>query len=305
MNWRNELKSILSEPPLEEEPMSLHTSLRIGGPVEFLIFPNDLKELQEILKLVRRYKIPFGILGKGTNMLIKDGGVRGILLNISRIYPGFHFMGNNVCCGAGVPLPKLARAAINRGLQGLEFATGIPGSIGGAIYMNAGAFGYSMGPLLQKIVCLDYEGNTRVYSSNEIIFSYRYTSLQKEKVIILQATLALAEGNREEILLSSQKMQEERRLKQPQFPSAGSIFRNPPGYAAGYLIEQAGLKGMTIGDAQVSTKHANFIVNKEHATADDILALIWIIKKKVKENYNIDLELEIEVVGENGYEQGE
>jgi UDP-N-acetylmuramate dehydrogenase len=305
LGWRNTLKSILSKPPLEEEPLSLHTSLRIGGPAEFLVFPSNLRELQEILKLVSRYEIPFGVIGKGTNLLVRDGGVRGILINISNLCSGFQFTGINVKSGAGVPLPLLARAAINRGLQGLEFAIGIPGSVGGAIYMNAGAFGYSIGALLQKVVCLDYKGNLREYSKDRIVFSYRYSSLQEEKIIILQAVLTLSEGEREELLLSAKRMQKERRLKQPSLPSAGSIFRNPPGYAAGYLIEQTGLKGMTVGGAQISTKHANFIVNKDNATARDVLALIGIIREKVKESFNINLELEIEIIGENGHEQGE
>jgi UDP-N-acetylmuramate dehydrogenase len=304
LNWREKLKEILSEPPLQEEPMSLHTSFRIGGPAEFLIFPTTLEELQKVLQLARWHEVPFWILGNGTNLLVKDGGFRGIVLNVARLYPGFKFTGKNVRCGAGTSLPTLAREAMDRGLKGLEFAAGIPGSVGGAIYMNAGAHGSSLGELVQEILVVDYEGNCRTLLKDELFFTYRCSSLQKEKVIILRAVLSLTIGSRKKLLFSASQMQQERRSKQPPLPSAGSIFCNPAGKAAGYLLEKVGAKGMRVGDAQVSTEHANFIINRGDATANDVLTLMDKMKKMVKQKYEIDLKPEIKIIGENDGKHG-
>lgn len=303
MEWKEKLRSILSIAPLEDEPMSLHTSLRVGGPAEFLIYPQNIYELQEILKLARNDKIPFFVLGRGTNLLVLDGGIPGIVISLAEVCCNFSFSNSLVRAGAGVPLARLVSASLEKGLSGLEFALGIPGSLGGALYMNAGAFGCSIGDLVQEATVIDFEGNIISLSRSQLSFSYRWSSFKQEKAIILEAVLKLVPGKREEIWKRARSIQEERRLKHPQFPSAGSVFRNPPGgKPAGYLIERAGAKGLAVGGAEVSLKHGNFIVNKGNATAADVLALIEVVRKRVKESQGVELELEIEIVGKEGSE---
>lgn len=302
MDWKKKMAQVLSTPPLLDEPMYFHTSLRVGGPAEMLVFPSNRDELKALLSIIRLENVPFFLIGQGTNLLVKDEGIRGVVINLARLNPEIIFFNSTVKAGPGVPVVRLARKAINRGLGGLEFAIGIPGSLGGALYMNAGAYGHSIGDLVKEVKTMDLNGNERTRDRKELHFLYRKSTFQEEESIIVEALLALNPSNRDGMLKKVAQIQKTRQNKQPQKPSAGSVFRNPPGQAAGYLIEKAGIKGHAIGGAQVSTLHGNFIINTGNATAKDVLALIEVVRKKVRESNGADLELEIKIIGKDGIE---
>ena len=242
MDWKKELVNILSKPPLTDEPMSLHTSLRIGGPAEIFAVPQTFDELRSVLQLAGEYNIPLFVLGHGTNLLVRDGGIRGIVLSLHDLSSGCSFFGNRVRAGAGVSLSRLVRKAAERNLKGLEFAAGIPGSSGGALYMNAGAYGSSISELVREVVTVDYLGNRRVKPLKSWIFPTDAV-LPIREVIILEGVLELKRGNHKEIMNRVNEIQRRRQSKHPQLPSAGSVFRNPPGNIAGKLVEGAGAKG--------------------------------------------------------------
>ncbi len=302
MDWKKELAKILSKPPLANEPMSLHTSLRIGGPAEIFAVPQTHNELRNLLQLAREYNLPLFVLGHGTNLLVKDEGIKGIVLSLHDLSSGCSFFDHQVRAGAAISLSKLVREVAEQSLKGLEFAAGIPGSLGGALYMNAGAYGSTIGELVREVVTVDYQGNYRVMPLEELDFSYRWSSFQLEKVIILEGVLELEQGKSSEIKRHINENLEKRWAKHPQLPSAGSVFRNPSGNIAGRLVEGAGCKGMKAGGAEVSSQHGNFIVNKGNASAADVLTLIDLVKQKVKDFYGLELELEIRVIGEKGSE---
>ncbi len=283
--------------------MSLHTSLKIGGPADFLVYPQNIDELRHVLELAGQHDIPLFVLGQGTNLLVKDGGIRGIVLNLADMCSScVVFFNQSFRAGAALPLSKLGWEAANKGLSGLEFTTGIPGSLGGALYMNAGAYGASISELIREVSTIDFTGNYLVRSREELEFSYRWSTFQEEKVIILEGVLELIPGDKNKIMQRVKAIRDDRLAKHPLYPSAGSVFRNPPGKPAGFLIEQSGCKGMAKGGAQVSLQHGNFIINRENATAGDVLTLMEIIKQKVRDNFQIELEPEIRVIGENGGE---
>ena len=297
-DWKAELIRLVSRPPLWDEPMSRYTSIGIGGPAECLIFPQTYSELQNILSLVKEESLPLFILGSGTNILIRDGGIKGIVLHLSALCSEYSYVQQRLFAGAAVSLPYLTKKAIEKELQGLEFATGIPGTLGGALYMNAGAHGSSVGELVLEVKVMDYEGNIKIFGRQELEFSYRHSCFQERDEIILSAVLELAPGDGKELRYLQQKNTQERLAKQPSLPSAGSVFRNPPGMAAGKLIDDLGAKGSRVGGAMVSRRHANFIVNAGNATAVDVLSLIELLQDKVRLEYNLELELEIKVIGE-------
>lgn len=303
-NWKKELNNILTSSPLQDEPMSRHTTLNVGGKAEVLAYPQSYRELGELLKLSARENVPVFVVGQGSNLLVRDGGIKGIVISLSHLCSHCEFSNSRVRAGSAVLLNSLVFESAKRGLMGLEFAAGIPGSLGGAIYMNAGAYGSSIGDFVSEVLVMDYAGNFHSLSASELVFSYRWSSFQQEDLIILEVILDLNEGDNLEVAHNVETILKERQKKHPHFPSAGSVFRNPPGKPAGYLIEQSGGKGISQGGAQVSLQHGNFIVNKGWATAGDVECLIETIKQKVKEKFGIELDLEIQVVGENGSEQG-
>ncbi len=304
MEWTQRLTQILHNPPLLQEPLSRHTSIQVGGPADFLVYPQNLDELQSVLQLAFEQDIPFFILGNGSNLLVRDEGYRGIVISLTACCAGCYFMEDTVRVGAAVSLSWLAGEFARRGYRGLEFAAGIPGSLGGAIFMNAGAFGSCIGELVQEVVTMDFKGCRQKRSRQELSFAYRWSNFQAEDVIILEAALSLQAGDPEEIKHNMERMLSERKARHPQQPSAGSVFRNPPG-GAGYLIEQAGLKGMVIGGAQISPRHGNFIINLGNATAADVLSLIRLARDRVLEQFGIELEPEIRIIGGNGKDRGE
>ncbi|NRS48963.1 UDP-N-acetylmuramate dehydrogenase [Brevibacillus sp. HB2.2] len=282
-----------------DEPLANHTTWRIGGPADLLIQPKDKASLQKALQIIHRHEIPWSVIGRGSNLLVRDRGIRGAVLKVAEGLSHCEFRGEEVCVGAGYSMIRLAVETGKMGLTGMEFAGGIPGTVGGAVYMNAGAHGSDLSRILIEAEILFENGESKVLSNEELSFSYRTSLLQKQKGIVLEARFQLRTGDRKEIAATLAVNKERRRNTQPlQMPCAGSVFRNPPNDHAGRLIEAAGLKGYQIGGAQVSEKHSNFIVNCGGATAADVLTLINHVRSTILEKNGIDLHPEVLVVGE-------
>ncbi len=297
MNIAQELGPVLQAGVKINEPMSLHTSWKVGGPAEYFLLPADRSELAEIVSYANRSNQPLFVFGNGTNLLVRDGGIRGLVVKIG---PAFHYVDvekTKLTAGAGTPMPYLARTAAKQGLAGLEFAGGIPGTLGGALIMNAGAFGSYIGEQVREVTVVSHEGSVVTLGQNELKFGYRWSNLA-EKGFIVEATLELSQGDAQELVSRVELYLSERRRRHPQLPSAGSVFRNHPERSAGSLIEAAGCKGTRIGGAEVSEQHANFIVNLGDATAADILRLIESVRQLVKDKFNVELHPEVRVVGE-------
>ena len=282
----------------ENEPLANHTTWKIGGPARLLVIPKDIECLITTLVITNERNVPAFIIGRGSNLLISDEGIEGVVVKITDCLDHLEVNGEEVLVGAGYSLIKLATILSKQGLSGLEFAGGIPGSVGGAVFMNAGAHKSDISKILKKARVLYPDGTEKWYNNEEMGFSYRTSRLQKDQGICLEAIFVLEKGNREEIVAEIQKNKQYRKMTQPwDYPCCGSVFRNPPGHHAGKLIEDAGLKGFTIGGAQVSTMHANFIVNVGGAKAVDVLKLIDYIKAEVYRKYNVEMETEVEMVG--------
>lgn len=298
----NELiKKIESNKIFKNEPMKKHTSFRIGGIADIYVKPDNVDDIKYIVQFSKENNIPLLVVGNGSNLLVKDNGIRGIVLkpNIQEI--DLQEKENKICItvGAGVPLPKLAIEMGKKGYTGLEFAAGIPGTIGGAVRMNAGAYGGEMKDVVVSTTYMDLDGNIKTISNEKHEFEYRKSIFAKNKYIILSTNIELQKGNIEEIEQKVAENMKSRREKQPiDMPSAGSTFKRQEGIITAKLIDEAGLKGFEIGDAQVSEKHAGFVVNKGNATAEDVLNLIKYIQDKLYEKFNVKIELEVEVVGE-------
>jgi UDP-N-acetylmuramate dehydrogenase len=297
MNIEQELGRILKSVIKKDELMARHTSWLVGGPADYYLCPADVDELKEIVLFSNRYELPLYILGNGTNLLVLDGGIRGLVVNIGESFCYLDYTNSNLKAGAGTPMTHLARSSVKAGLTGLEFAVGIPGSLGGAVVMNAGAFGHNIGQVVSSIQLLTYEGKFITLGRDELSFAYRSSNLP-DKGIVIEVNLALKKGNSEESAAKMEQFLAERQIRHPNLPSAGSVFRNFPDQPAGRIIEEAGLKGARIGGAEVSTQHANFIVNTGGASAADILTLIELIRKQVREKYKLDLQPEVKIVGE-------
>lgn len=283
----------------QQEPMSRHTTFRIGGPADFYLCPHSTKEVQEVVEICKEEKLPYFVLGNGSNLLVSDKGYRGVVI---QLWKNFSDITVKDCCiqaKAGALLSKVAAEALEAGLTGMEFASGIPGTIGGAAFMNAGAYGGEMKDIVKSVKVLDTQGEIRVLSKEELKMGYR-TSIVKEKgYTVLSVELELTKGNQEEIRNTMEDLKERRTSKQPlEMPSAGSTFKRPEGYFAGKLIMDSGLRGFSVGGAQVSEKHCGFVVNKGGATAMDVLTLIREVQRKVKEQFGVNLETEVQFLGE-------
>lgn len=293
----NELKRALPELRLlEREPMARHCSFRIGGPADLFAEPADESELLALLALLRERGVPPLLLGKGTNLLVADAGLRGVVVHIGEALGAVRVAGARVEAGAGVPLSVLAQRAREHSLTGLEFAHGIPGSLGGAVVMNAGAYDGEMKDVVVSVRYLDAEGTLR--ETEDPGFAYRRSRFSDGKSAVLSAVLQLREGDGEAIAARMRELGEKRRSKQPlDRPSAGSTFKRPAqGYAAA-LIEGAGLKGLSVGGAQVSEKHAGFVINTGNASCADVLGLMELVRARVLEKYGVKLEPEVRIVG--------
>lgn len=281
------------------EPLSAHTSFKVGGRCDMIIYPNSINALVDMYTKCKEISLNTYILGNGTNVLFTDRGFRGVIFIISHEMGDISISGNTITASSGVSLKKLCQTALDNALTGLEFAYGIPGTVGGAVYMNAGAYGGEMKDVVKEVTAVDSLGKLKTFTNEQLDLSYRKSVFTDSDYVILSVTVELSEGNKEEIKSKMDDLMARRKDKQPlEYPSAGSTFKRPEGTYAGLVIEQSGLKGYTVGGAQVSEKHANFVINKGGATAADIIALIEDVKRIVKEKTGYDLECEVKLIKE-------
>ena len=284
---------------LEQEPMARHTTFRIGGPADYFVELGSIEQIRAAIQVCREENLPWFVLGRGSNLLVSDKGYRGVILSIYKDFQKTEIQGETVMVQAGVLLTTLSGKVLDASLTGLEFASGIPGTIGGAVVMNAGAYGGEMKDIVRKVTVLDQDGEVRTLTCGEMQFGYRTSLAKKKGYIVLGAELTLKQGEKEKIRGEMQALKAKRIEKQPlEFPSAGSTFKRPEGYFAGKLIMDAGLRGAAVGGAQVSEKHCGFVVNTGNATAADVRELMRQVQGKVQEQFGVHLEPEVRFLGE-------
>lgn len=299
-DFERRLRTVLTEGRIcTGEWMSGHTTFRIGGPADYYAEPETEKELEDLVLLCRETGTEYMILGNGSNLLVGDGGYRGVMIALGKHFAEISVEGNRIRAGAGAMLSSAAKRALGAGLCGMEFAAGIPGTVGGAVFMNAGAYGSDISDILEYVQVMDRDGKIHSLSAEELKLGYRTSIIPEAGYIVMEAVFCLKEGNEEEIRARMEDFANRRRSKQPlEYPSAGSTFKRPTGYFAGKLIEDAGLKGFRVGDAQVSEKHCGFVINRGNASAADVLELCSQVRQKVKEQFGVELELEVRVIGD-------
>lgn len=282
----------------QAEPMKNHTTFRIGGPAGYFVSPAGEQELAKIIRLCREEEMPYYILGNGSNLLVSDQGYRGVMILMGEGFSGLKKNKSEYTAGSGMLLSRIAREALEDSLTGFEFAAGIPGTLGGAVVMNAGAYGREMKDVIQKARVMTVEGEIIELSAAELKLGYRSSCIPQNRYIVLSATLQLEAGMKEQIREQMDDLAARRREKQPlEYPSAGSTFKRPAGYFAGKLIEDAGLRGFRVGGAQISEKHCGFVVNRGQATAEEVRSLCRQVSQRVKETAGVDLETEIRMIG--------
>lgn len=281
------------------EYMSKHTSFKIGGPADIMVLPATLEELRHALVTCKEYSIPYQIIGNGSNLLVRDKGIRGVVIKIAENFNAVKIEGNIVKAQAGILLSTLSKKIMEYALEGFEFASGIPGTLGGAVAMNAGAYGREMKDVLRGATLMDDRGNVVYLDKDALELDYRNSIVLKKGYIVLEAEIALQPGDIKKVKEITDDLTYKRTSKQPlHLPSAGSTFKRPPGYFAGKLIEDSGLKGVRVGDAQVSDLHSGFIVNVGKATAEDVLNLVGLVQKVVRDKFGVDLHPEVRIIGE-------
>lgn len=284
---------------LIDEPMSRHTTFRVGGPADFFVTPKAKEEVRDVIRICKEAGMPYYIIGNGSNLLVSDAGYRGVIVQIYKEMNEVKVEGDLVKAQAGALLSGIATKALGAELSGFEFASGIPGTIGGACVMNAGAYGGEMKDVLESVTVLTGKGKIIELGRNELELGYRTSVIAKKGYIVLGAALKLERGDGEKIKTYMDELKEKRVTKQPlEYPSAGSTFKRPEGYFAGKLIEDAGLRGFQVGGAQVSEKHCGFVINRDHAAAADIMELMRQVQIRVKENSGVDLEPEVKRLGD-------
>ena len=284
---------------MKDEPMKKHTTFRIGGPADYFVTPESKEEIQAIVELCKKEEIPYSVIGNGSNLLVGDKGIRGLVIEVGAQMNAVEVQGNILRAQAGALLSQVATKAAAAGLGGMEFAAGIPGSMGGAVTMNAGAYGGEMKDVIRQVTVLTPECEQKVLSREELDLSYRHSCIPKNHFLVLEAELSLTPAPEQEIRAKMAELREKRVEKQPlEYPSAGSTFKRPEGYFAGKLIMDAGLRGYAVGDAQVSEKHCGFVINKENATAKDVVDLIHDVQRIVYEKFQVQLETEVKFLGE-------
>lgn len=285
---------------LFDEPMKNHTSFKIGGPADVLIIPEREEEIVNAIRFCRENQIKYFIMGNGSNLLVKDTGIRGAVIKVANGFDRIEVIGERVICQSGALLSKVAKYALKHSLTGFEFASGIPGTIGGAIAMNAGAYGGEMKDVVSKVKAIDRNNNIVELTNADMNFRYRGSLVGDENLIVLGVELNLQKGDYSSIEAKMKDLTERRVSKQPlEYPSAGSTFKRPEGYFAGKLIEDAGLRGVRYGDAQVSEKHCGFVINVGEATFDHVITLIRMIQKVVYDKFNVKLEPEVKIIGDD------
>lgn len=299
-NFYDKLNNVIAKDSiLIDEPMSRHTTFRVGGPADFFVTPKAKEEVRDVIRICKEAGMPYYIIGNGSNLLVSDAGYRGVIVQIYKEMNEVKVEGDLVKAQAGALLSGIAAKALGAELSGFEFASGIPGTIGGACVMNAGAYGGEMKDVLESVTVLTDEGKIIELSRNELELGYRTSVIAKEGYIVLGAVLKLERGDGEKIKTYMDELKEKRVTKQPlEYPSAGSTFKRPEGYFAGKLIEDAGLRGFQVGGAQVSEKHCGFVINRDHATAADIMELMRQVQIRVKENSGVSLEPEVKRLGD-------
>ena len=281
------------------EPMNRHTTFRIGGPADYFLLPSTAEEVKKILEICKEKELPYFILGNGSNLLVSDEGYCGVIIQLYRNYGGITVEGTNIRAGAGALLSQIASAAKNASLTGFEFAGGIPGTLGGAVVMNAGAYGGEMKDVLKEVTVMTEQGEIMTIPAEKLEMGYRISLVKKAGYLVLEAVISLKAGDVEEIKAIMKDLTEKRVSKQPlEYPSAGSTFKRPEGYFAGKLIMDAGLRGYQVGGAQVSEKHCGFVINKGNATAADVCGLMKDVQEKVQEQFGVTLEPEVKFLGE-------
>lgn len=285
---------------LVDEPLNKHTYTKLGGKADFFVTPETYEQVQQIIKFANQQTMPLTLLANGSNLIVKDGGIRGIVMNLHKL-ADVTTTKQTIVAQSGARIIDVSREALKEELTGLEFACGIPGSVGGALYMNAGAYGGEIKDVLVSTIVADRQGNLVTLSAEELDLDYRTSNIPDNGYIVLEATFKLEVGEYEEIKAVMDDLTFKRESKQPlEYPSCGSVFKRPPGYFAGKLIQDSGLQGKQIGGAQVSLKHAGFIVNKTRkATAEEYMNLIKFVQATVKEKYGVTLEREVRIIGED------
>lgn len=294
------LENILGKDNVKiDEPMRSHTSFKVGGPVDILLTPESYEQIKEVIAFAKENNIPYLVLGNGSNLLVRDGGVRGIIIKLCKLN-NIEVNGDKIIAQSGSLLSRVSSMAAKSCLTGLEFASGIPGSIGGALTMNAGAYNGEISQVIESALVLNSRGEFQTLAKEELELDYRMSAIIKHGYTVLEAVFKLQKGEKEKIYARIEDLAQRRREKQPlEYPSAGSTFKRPAGYFAAKLIEDSGLKGVHVGDAEVSQKHSGFIINKGNATAKDITNLIEIVQQTVKEKFGVELHTEVMIVGED------
>ena len=295
------LLNILDEKDIKlDEPMKKHISFRVGGPADILVKPRTEEQIKNIIDFAKKENIPYIVKGNGSNLLVRDGGIRGIVIEITDNFNSYEIEDKIIKVQSGALLSIIGRAALKQNLKGFEFAAGIPGTIGGALAMNAGAYGGEMKDIVKSVRLMDTDGNIFNFSNEDMQFGYRKSILSKSDYIVLDAEIELEKGDYEEIKEMMKDFSNRRITKQPlNLPSAGSTFKRPEGYFAAKLIDDSGLRGLTLRNAQVSDKHCGFVVNLGDARARDILDLMYVVKSTVKNKFGVTLEEEVKILGED------
>lgn len=298
--FRDKIHHIIEENRIREnEPMSRHITFRVGGNADYYVMPDSEQEIQEVIALCKEFQVPYYVIGNGSNLLVGDKGYRGVILQICREMSSIQVDDQVISVQAGALLSKVGSAALEAGLTGFEFAAGIPGTVGGAVVMNAGAYGGEMKDILLDVTVLTSDGEVKVLDLEELELGYRTSVIPKMQYVVLSARFGLQKGEKEVIRATMNQLKEQRVSKQPlEFPSAGSTFKRPEGHFAGKLIQDAGLRGFQVGGAQISEKHCGFVINKEQATASDIVELMRQVSEKVWELFEVRLEPEVKFLGE-------
>lgn len=293
-------KAIPQERMLLNEPMKKHTTFAVGGPADVLVLPQSVKEMSLAMRAAKALDLPVLVLGGGSNVLVRDGGIRGVVIQLNEMTKVLSCNETKILASAGLMLKDICAFALAQGLTGIEFACGIPGTLGGAVFMNAGAYGGEMSFVVSRVRAVTSTGDVHTYETPNLGFGYRQSRFQKSQEFVVEAELQLRRGDKDEIKAVMDDLTQRRESKQPlDMHSAGSTFKRPPGYFAGTLIDQTGLKGLSHGDAEVSKKHAGFVVNRGHASAQDVLAVIHEVQRRVEEAHGVHLEPEIRIVGED------
>lgn len=297
--YKELIEAISKYAVLLDEPMKNHTFIRTGGLADIMVIPESIEDIQLAIKICRENNAPYFIMGNGSNLIVRDKGMRCVVIKIADKLNNVTINGNTVVAQAGISLSTLSKKVMAESLKGFEFANGIPGTLGGAITMNAGAYGGEMKDVVKSVKVLDLEGKIQTLSLEDLKLGYRTSKIQTNGYIVLEVEMEFEKGNYEEIAEITRDLTERRTTKQPlHLPSAGSVFKRPPGHFAGKLIEDSGLKGKRVGGAQVSEIHCGFIVNVDNATTEDVLNLIKLVQKTVKDKFEIELHTEVRIIGE-------